>query len=138
MQLVSKCQLVDFSHMPRLKPKSSRRTFKVTARLTSEEEEQLVAAARKRDMSLSAFAREAVLASIRATPSERLTLAKTCKIEAMLQLSYGGLFAQLNDNKPSEREHFRQALETAEAVQFRKADEHLVRYAGTITEVSHG
>lgn len=124
--------------MPRLKPKSSRRTFKVTARLTSEEEEQLVAAARKRDMSLSAFAREAVLASIRATPSERLTLAKTCKIEAMLQLFFGGLFAQLNDNKPFEREHFRQALETAEAVQFRKADEHLVRYAGTITEVFHG
>jgi hypothetical protein len=124
--------------MPRLKPKSNKRTFKVTARLTSEEEEQLIAAARKRDMSLSAFAREAVLASLRATPSERLMLAKTCKIEAMLQLLFGGLFAQLNDNKPFEREHFRQALETADAVQFRKADEHVLKHAASTGEVFHG
>ena len=85
--------------MPRLKPKSSKRTFKLTARLTAEEEKQVIDAARRRNMSPSAFAREVLLASTRTTSSERLLLAKACKVEAMLQLLFGGLFAQLNDNK---------------------------------------
>jgi len=122
--------------MPRLKPKSSKRIFKVTARLTSDEETQLIEAARRRNMSPSAFAREAVLASAKVNPNERLLLAKTCKVEAMLQLLFGGLFAQINDNKPFEKEHFRQALETAEALQFRKADEHLLKHGAT-AEVIH-
>jgi hypothetical protein len=61
-------------------------------------------------------------------------LAKTCKVEALLQLLFGGLLAQLNDNKPFGREHFRQALETAEAVQFRKADEHVLKYVSGSSE----
>ncbi|SRR5579883_1332982 len=123
--------------MPRLKPKSSKRIFKVTARLTSDEEIQLIEAARRRNMSPSAFAREAILASAQLNPSERLLLAKTCKVEAMLQLLFGGLFAQMNDNKPFEKEHFRQALETAEALQFRKADEHLLKHGLVMPEVIH-
>ncbi len=123
--------------MPRLKPKSSKRNFKVTARLTSDEEIQVIEAARGRNMSLSAFAREAILASAKLNPSERLLLAKTCKVEAMLQLLFGGLFAQMNDNKPFEKEHFRQALETAEALQFRKADEHLLKHGSVVPEAIH-
>ena len=46
----------------------------------------------------------------------------------MIQLLFGALFAQLNDNQPFEKEHFRQALETAEAVQFRKAEEHILKH----------
>jgi len=55
----------------------------------------------------------------------------------MLQLLFGGLFAQMNDNKPFEKEHFRQALETAEALQFRKADEHLLKHGLVMPEVIH-
>ena len=89
-------------------------------------------------MSPSAFARDVLLASTNATTTERLILAKTCKVEAMLQLFFGGLFAQLNDNKPFERDHFRQVLETAEAVQFRKADEHMIKHVTGLSEVING
>lgn len=124
--------------MPRLKTKSSKRTYKVTARLTPEEEQQVVEAARRRNLSPSAFAREVLLASTRATISERLILAKACKVEALLQLFFGGLFAQLNDKKPFEKDHFRQAIETAELLQFRKADEHMSKHGSANGEVIYG
>ena len=124
--------------MPRLTKKSSKRTYKVTARFTPDEDKIVVEAARRRNMSPSAFARDVLLASTNATTTERLILAKACKVEAMLQLFFGGLFAQLNDNKPFERDHFRQALETAEAVQFRKADEHMIRHVIGLSEVMNG
>jgi uncharacterized protein (DUF1778 family) len=108
--------------MPRLTQNSSNRPYKLTARFTTEEETLIVEAAHRLNMTPSAFARQALLASTQASETERLLLAKTCKVEAMLQLLFGGLFAQLNDNKTFEKEHFRQALEIAEAVQFRKAE----------------
>lgn len=123
--------------MPKLTKPSSKRRYSVTAKLTKEEYSIVSAAAERVDMRLSALARHALLASAKLSPSERLLLAKSCKIEAMLQLLFGGLFAQMNDNKPFEKEHFRQALETAEALQFRKADEHLLKHGSMSAEVIH-
>ena len=54
----------------------------------------------------------------------------------MVQLLFGGLFSQLNDRITFEKEHFAQALERAEAVQFRKADEQLAKHT-TPTKEAH-
>ena len=115
--------------MPKLKNREFKRAFAITAKFTADEQAIVLAAAERLHMKPSAFARQAVIASTKLSATERLLLAKTCKVEALLQLLFGGLFAQLNDNKPFERDHFRQALDTAEAVQFRKADEHVIKHA---------
>ena len=136
---VSTCQPIDcicFTYMPRLTKKASNRPFRLTARFTTEEQTLLVETANRLNMTPSGFARAVLLASTQASPIERLLLAKTCKVEAMLQLLFGGLFSQLNDRIPFEKEHFRQALENAEAVQFRKADEQLARHT-TATKDAH-
>jgi hypothetical protein len=93
-------------------------------------------AAKRLNMRPSGFARAVVLSSTEASPIERLLLAKACKLEAMLQLLFGGLFSQLNDRITFEKEHFAQALERAEAVQFRKADEQLAKHT-TPTKEAH-
>ena len=116
--------------MPKLVNTDSRRAFSVTAKLTAAEHALLIKASERVNLRPSEFAREAVLALTKGSPTERLLLAKTCKVEAMLQLLFGGLFQQLNEHKRFEQEHFRQALETAEAVQFRKADEHMTKHIG--------
>lgn len=115
--------------MPQLTNNDAKRTFGITARFTAEEHKALREAAERLNTTPASFAREVLLASTKATPTERLILAKTCKLEAMLQLLFGGLFQQLNEQKTFEQEHFRQALETAEAVQFRKAEEHMTKHA---------
>jgi hypothetical protein len=124
--------------MPKLNNCGLKRSFAVTSKFTEQEYAVILAAAERLRMKPSAFVRQAVIASTKLNASERLLLAKTCKLEAMMQLLFGGLFAQLNDNKPFERDHFRQALETAEAVQFRKADEHVLKHAASTGEVFHG
>jgi len=114
--------------MPHLNEKASKRPFSVTAKFTNEEKTLLMDAAKRLNMRPSGFARAVLLSSAQASPIERLLLAKTCKVEAMLQLLFGGLFSQLNDRITFERAHFVQALERAEAVQFRKADEQLAKH----------
>lgn len=121
-------QLIDSIDMPKLTNNDIKRTFGITARFTAEEHRALCEAAERLNASPALFAREVLLASAKTNPTERLLLAKTCKVEAMLQLLFGGLFQQLNEQKRFEQEHFRQALEAAEAVQFRKADEHLTKH----------
>jgi hypothetical protein len=121
-------QLIDSIRMPKLTNNDVKRTFGITARFTAEEHRALREAAERLNTSPASFAREVLLASTKTMPTERLLLAKTCKVEAMLQLLFGGLFAQLNDNTRFEKEHFRQALDTAEAAQFRKADEHMTKH----------
>ena len=115
--------------MPHLNEKASKRPFSVTAKFTNEEKTLIIDAAKRVNMRPAGFARAVLLSSTQASPIERLLLAKTCKVEAMLQLLFGGLFSQLNDRITFEREHFVQALERAEAVQFRKADEQLAKHA---------
>jgi len=115
--------------MPLLNEKASKRRFSVTAKFTNEEKTLIIDAAKRVNMRPAGFARAVLLSSTQASPIERLLLAKTCKVEAMLQLLFGGLFSQLNDRITFEREHFVQALERAEAVQFRKADEQLAKHA---------
>ena len=115
--------------MPLLNEKASKRPFSVTAKFTNEEKTLIIDAAKRLNMRPAGFARAVLLSSTQASPIERLMLAKTCKVEAMLQLLFGGLFSQLNDRITFEREHFVQALERAEAVQFRKADEQLAKHA---------
>ncbi len=88
----------------------------------------LVETAKRLNMTPAGFARAVLLSSTQASPIERLLLAKTCKVEAMVQLLFGGLFSQLNDRITFEKAHFVQALERAEAVQFRKADEQLAKH----------
>ena len=114
--------------MPKLASPRMKRPFSITAKLTEEEHAALIQTAERLSMRPSAFAREVLLSSVQASPTETLLLAKTCKVEAMLQLLFGGLFAQLNDNIPFEKEHFKQALDTAEVVQFRKAEEHMLKH----------
>lgn len=123
--------------MPKLASTQSKRPFSVTAKLTADEYARLIETAERLNMKPSAFAREVLLSSTKASPTERLLLAKTCKVEAMVQLLFGGLFAQLNDNTPFEKEHFRQALETAESVQFRKAEEHMMRHVSAVKGAAH-
>jgi hypothetical protein len=115
--------------MPKLVDTRSKRCFSVTAKLNAPEHAALIRAAERMNLTPSEFAREALLASTNATTTQRLLLAKTCKIEAMLQLLFGGLFAQLNQQETFEEEDFQRALEMAEAAQFRKADEHAAKYA---------
>ena len=114
--------------MPRLTQTTSKRPFSVTAKFTTEERTLIVEAAKRLNMRPSGFARAVVLASTETAPIDRLLLAKTCKLEALLQLFFGGLFSQLNDRITFEKDHFRQALERAEEVQFRKADEQLAKH----------
>ena len=121
--------------MPHLNEKASKRPFSVTAKFTNEEKTLLMDAAKRVNMRPSGFVRTVVLSSTQASPIERLLLAKTSKVEAMLQLLFGGLFSQLNDRITFEREHFVQALERAEAVQFRKADEQLAKHATPAKDV---
>jgi len=121
--------------MPRLTKNDSNRPFRLTARFTTEEQTLLVETAKRLNMTPAGFARAVLLSSTQASPIERLLLAKTCKVEAMLQLLFGGLFSQLNDRITFEREHFVQALERAEAVQFRKADEQLAKHATPAKDV---
>jgi hypothetical protein len=42
-----------------------------------------------------------------------------------------------NQNETFEEEDFQRALEMAEAAQFRKADEHMMKYAITRKEAAH-
>ena len=114
--------------MPLLNEKASKRPFSVTAKFTNEEKTLIIDAAKRLNMRPAGFARAVLLSSTQASPIERLLLAKTCKLEAMVQLLFGGLFSQLNDRITFERAHFVQALERAEAVQFRKADEQLAKH----------
>jgi SpoVK/Ycf46/Vps4 family AAA+-type ATPase len=130
-------QLIDFIDMPKLTNNDVKRTFGITARFTAEEHRALCEAAERLNTSPALFAREVLLASIKTNATDRLILAKTCKVEAMLQLLFGGLFQQLNEQKRFEQEHFRQALETAEAVQFRKADEHMTKHIATAAGVTN-
>ncbi len=123
--------------MPKLASSRTKRPFSITAKLTEEEHAALIQTAERLHMRPSAFAREVLLSSTNASPTERLLLAKTCKVEALLQLLFGGLFAQLNDHQPFEQEHFRQALEAAESVQFRKAEEHMLKHRGAVKGVPH-
>jgi hypothetical protein len=120
--------------MPHLIQTTPKRPFCVAAKFSSEEKALIMEAAKKLNMRPSAFVRAVVLSSTQTSPIDRLLLAKTCKLEAMLQLLFAGLFSQLNDRIPFEGEHFRQALERAEAVQFGKADEQLARHAWPIKE----
>ena len=115
--------------MPKLINKASKRPFSITAKLTADEYKQISVAADRLKITPSALSRQALLAATTCSHTERLIIAKTCKVEAMVQLLFGALFAQLNDNSRFEKEHFRQALETAETLQFRKADEHISRYS---------
>ena len=121
--------------MPRLTKNDSNRPFRLTARFTTEEQTLLVETAKRLNMTPAGFARAVLLSSTQASPIERLLLAKTCKVEAMVQLLFGGLFSQLNDRITFERAHFVQALERAEAVQFRKADEQLAKHATPAKDV---
>ena len=115
--------------MPKLVNTRSKRSFSVTAKLTTAEHAALIQAAERVNLTPSEFARETLLAATSASATQRLLLAKACKIEAMLQLFFGGLFAQLNQNETFEEIDFQKALEMAEAAQFRKADEHMMKYA---------
>lgn len=123
--------------MPKLVDTRCKRSFSVTAKLNAAEHAALIQAAQQLNLTPSQFAREALLASTSASATQRLLLAKSCKIEAMLQLLFGGLFAQLNQNETFEEEDFKWALEMAEAAQFRKAEEHTAKYAVARTEVPH-
>ncbi len=114
--------------MPKLTKHQSKRAFSVTAKLSADEYEAVSEAAERLKMRPSEFAREILLASTHIQSGDRLLLLKACKIEAMLQLLFGGLFAQMNDRVVFEKEHFKQALDTAETVQVRKAEEHILRY----------
>ena len=112
-----------------------KRPFCVAAKFSSEEKTLILEAAKKLNMRPSAFVRAVVLSSTQTSPIDRLLLAKTCKLEALLQLFFGGLFSQLNDQIRFEKEHFRSALERAESVQFRKADEQLAKHATPAKDV---
>ncbi len=120
--------------MPKLVNTRAKRSFSVTAKLNAPEHAALIRAAERMNLTPSEFAREALLASTNATTTHRLLLAKTCKIEALLQLLFGGLFAQLNQQETFEEEDFRRVLDMAEAAQFRKAEEHMEKYAITRKE----
>ena len=122
--------------MPRLTKSNSNRPFRLTARFTTEEQALLVEASKRLNMTPSGFARAVLLSATQVSPIERLLLAKTCKLEALLQLFFGGLFSQLNDRITFEKDHFREALERAEAVQFRKADEQLAKHTA-FTKAAH-
>lgn len=123
--------------MPKLLDTRCKRAFSVTAKLNGAEHAAVIQAAQRLNLTPSEFAREALLASASASATQRLLLAKSCKIEAMLQLLFGGLFAQLNQNETFEEEDFQRALEMAEAAQFRKAEEHTAKYAVAQTEAPH-
>jgi hypothetical protein len=123
--------------MPKLVDTRSKRSFSVTAKLNAAEHAALIRAAERLNLTPSEFAREALLASTNASATQRLLLAKSCKIEAMLQLLFGGLFAQLNQNEMFEEKDFQRALEMAEAAQFRKAEEHMNKYAIVRKESCH-
>jgi len=79
-------QLIDFIHMPKLTNNDVKRTFGITARFTAEEHRALREAAERLNTTPALFAREVLLASIKISSSDRLILAKTCKVEALLQL----------------------------------------------------
>jgi hypothetical protein len=115
--------------MPKLVDTRSKRSFSVTAKLNAAEHAALIQATERLNLTPSEFAREALLAAANASVAQRLLLAKSCKIEAMLQLFFGGLFAQLNQNETFEEADFQRALEMAEAAQFRKVEEHMTKYA---------
>jgi DNA primase large subunit len=97
----------------------------------------IIHAAERLNLTPSEFAREALLTAANASVAQRLLLAKSCKIEAMLQLFFGGLFAQLNQNEIFEEADFQRALEVAEAAQFRKVEEHMTKYAIARKEAAH-
>jgi hypothetical protein len=115
--------------MPKLTKTSLQRSQSVTAKLTVEEEILLKTAAEREGLTPTGYARKVLLSSLRSTPTERLLLAKLCRIDGMIQLFFSGLFAQLNLNQRFEVEAFKSALEKADSSQYRKADELLALHA---------
>jgi hypothetical protein len=115
--------------MPKLTKTSLQRSQSVTAKLTVEEEMLLKTAAERESLSPTGYARKVLLSSLRSTPMERLLLAKLCKQETLLLRLFAGLFAQLNEKKTFEREHFKLAAEESDNSQYGKADALLALYA---------
>jgi len=114
--------------MPKLTKTSLHRSQSVTAKLTVEEETLLRTAADRENITPTGYARKVLLSSLRSTPTERLLLARLCKIEGMIQLLFSGLFVQLNEKKLFNGEAFEAAITKADSIQYRKADELLTRY----------
>jgi|SRR3954463_5508649 len=114
--------------MPKLTKTSLQRSQSVTAKLTAEEDILLKRAAEREDLTPSAYARKVLLASLRSTGMERLLLAKLCKQEELLLRLFGGLFGQLNEQTPLDRETFKLISDVSDGNQYRKADELLARY----------
>jgi hypothetical protein len=115
--------------MPKLTKTSLQRSQSVTAKLTVEEEILLREAAEREDLTPSGYARKVLLSSLRSTETERLLLAKLCKIESMMQQFFGGLFTQLNEKKTFGGESFKAVVAKADSTQYQKADELLTAYA---------
>jgi hypothetical protein len=115
--------------MTQLINKKAIQTEKVTARFTESELEQVKKRAEEQGMNPSAFARQAILTSLRSTPTERLLLAKLCKVESLTQSFFRGLFGQLNQQKTFDVEAFKAALEKADSSQYHKADKLLELHA---------
>ena len=86
-------------------------------------------AALRFSMTPSKFARETLLSASEVNPKERLLLAEICQVKAMIQLLFGGLFAQLNESQPFDRDKFRDAIAQAQAAKYRKADESLAAHS---------
>jgi len=115
--------------MPKLASARTKRPFSITAKLTEEEHAALIQTAERLRMRPSAFARETLLSASEVNPKDRLLLAEICQLRAMIQLLFGGLFAQLNESERFDRDKFRDAIAQAQAAKYRKADESLAAHS---------